>query len=492
MIYFLPFFFIVLRYCYFYFNKGLFNYLKWGPYGDASTYYFQIQFFRKNKCGVPDKRAMITQLPMITPNIYQTLVGKIFSDKFILNYQWVPNFLLYSISTFFLSVFLTYEKFPSQESFFILSVIILFLFNPDNYLFDDDRIHFFSLQPRYLGLIAISMFWFIFITYQGSSIIYILLIILLIIILNVSKFSIQSIFLSVCVYSLISLTGEAIILLIMASFLSIFIFPKSFLPGIILQLTYLKGYYLSYYKPKQTKSRLRNIVAKLFSRPLLNSYVYFSIFIFFGAQYWFGENMVEPQSELNILNGAIFLIYILTGVRKFAFLGECWRYLSFNYYFIFPIYGSLLLSELDISLKLKYLILFLVVISGIALFVLSRKKLGVNKIEHLQKLIEGNREVLKKAIWYGVPYRLSNMAVALGGGLKTFEFQYGNYSKEIKQEYFSEYPYLKWGTNIIEEYKITHILVEKEYELQAKKISGFSKNNLDLVDENEYFAIFKI
>ena len=110
----------------------------------------------------------------------------------------------------------------------------------------------------------------------------------------------------------------------------------------------------------------------------------------------------------------------------------------------------------------------------------------------LHKLIRDNCKVLKKAIWYGVPYRGPNIAVALGAGLKTFEFQYGNYSTEIKNEYFSQYPYLKWNTKIIEDHKVTHILLEKEFKFQAQKISGFSTNKLKLVDENEYYSIFKI
>ncbi|MDC1369824.1 hypothetical protein N8301_04390 [Cyclobacteriaceae bacterium] len=492
MTFILPVFFIVFRYLFLHLNKEIHNYLKGGPNGDAASYYFQIQFFRKNKCGVPDERAMITQLPMLTPHIYQTLVGRLFTDKFLLKHQWLPNFLLYSISSLFFAFILLDEKFPSQEYFFLVSVVVLFLFHPDNFLCDEDRIHFFSLQPRYLGIMINSIFWFIFITYQGSEIIYLPLIVLLIITLNISKFCIQSIILSVCVYSIISMTGEALILLIVACFFSVLFFPKSFLPGVMLQFAFLKGYYKSFYKPKETKSAFRNIVAKLFSRALLNSYVYLVIFVFFVAQYHLNEHEGAFELRLNSFNGSMFLIFIVVGIRKFAFLGECWRYLSFNYYFIFPIYGSLLLSELAIPIKAKYFILLLIIILGMTLYVISKKKLSKNKMPFLHKLIRDNCKVLKKAIWYGVPYRGPNIAVALGAGLKTFEFQYGNYSTEIKNEYFSQYPYLKWNTKIIEDHKVTHILLEKEFKFQAQKISGFSTTKLKLVDENEYYSIFKI
>ena len=486
------FFLITFRLLFIVFNKKLFRFVSQGPCGDATTYFYLIQFFRKNNCGVPDKRSLITNLPVLVPALYMKIVARLFSDKFLFRFQWVPNYLLFLFGSGIFCFIIQDFYLSGQGYFFLISCVTLFISNPDNISFDDHRIQFLVLQPRYFAMLANSLFWLLFLTYDNSLFLDFVCIILLIVALNVSIFSRQSIFFTVLLFSIVSFSLHALILMVISFLCSILLFRNEFWPSLLPQIKYSYGYYLSYYKPKKTNKIFRDFIAKIISRPFINSYPYVPIVLFILFQFIHSSDFILFTHRLSSLNLALLIIFFSTAVRKFAFLGECWRYLSFNYYYIFPIYGSLYLVNLNIEFEYKSLILALILGFNVINVLINRRALFKNKTDSLKKLLERNNQSLQKAVWYGIPYRVSTMAVALGIGEKTSEYQYGNHSNEIHTEYFSQYPYLKWNTKIIEDHKVTHILLEKEFELQAQKSSGFSTTKLKLVDENEYYSIFKI
>ncbi len=115
-----------------------------------------------------------------------------------------------------------------------------------------------------------------------------------------------------------------------------------------------------------------------------------------------------------------------------------------------------------------------------------------NKTPLIENILKSNESKIKNAVWYGIPYRSSTIAVALGYGVATFEYQYGNHSKDIHDKYFSEYPILKWDKQLLAENGVTHVFLENEYENMAKKISGFSTEYLTLIGSNSDYKIFAI
>ena len=486
------FFLIIARLLFIVCNKKLFRFLSKGPCGDATTYFYLIQFFRKNTCGVPDERSLITNLPVVFPSLYTKMVARLFSDKFLFRFQWVPNYMLFVVGTGIFCFIIQDFYLSSQGYFFLISCIALFISNPDNISIDNLRIHFLVLQPRYFAMLANSLFWLLFLTYDNSLFLNFISVILLIITLNVSKFSRQSILFTVLLFSIISFSLHALILMSISILCSILLFRKEFWPSLLPQIKYSYAYYLTYYKPKKTNVFLRDFMANIFSRPFVQSYPYVPIFLFMIFPFIYPCDFHLFTNDLSSFNLGLFIIFFFTAIRKFAFLGECWRYLSFNYYYIFPIYGSLYLVNLNIDFESKSFILALILGFNLINVLIKKNALFENTIDSLKTLLERNNQSLQKAVWYGIPYRASTSAVALGIGEKTFEFQYGNSSKEIIDKYFDQYPYLKWNTKIIEDHKVTHILLEKEFKLQAQKTSGFSTANLKLVDENEYYSIFKI
>ncbi len=488
---------IFFRFFFIRFNNGLWSYFSNGPYGDASTYFFLIQFFRKHNCGVSDERCLITKQPVLIPSIYLKMVALLFSDKLLYTFSWLPNFLIYSLASSAF-IYFTYNYFGGLNIYFFYTIII-FISLPDNLSLDKHRIQFAVLQPRYLGVIVNSAFWFVYCFYGFNMLGLISMLIFSFISLNISIFSRQSIIFLSVITSLISFNPNLILILLIASLMSAIIFPKEFIPSILPQIKYSYQYFLNYYKPSLSANPLINFLKNLISRPILDSYPYVSYYLtlIFSIFYYLNYNDHEIygngllNSRFLFISLSIFIVFIFTGIRKFAFLGECWRYISFNSYFLTPISIVILVSSLGLTNILMHSVLCLIILFNLAILAISKRDSLVNKNIWLTPLLLKNKEILSSAIWYGLPYRVSTFAVALGYGKATFEYQYGNHSKEIHDEYFSIYPYLKWDEVLMRKNGVTHILLENELIESAVNSSGFTVEGLQVIDSNNYFSIFK-
>ncbi len=488
---------IIFRYLFIRLNKKVWNFFSHGPYGDASTYFFLIQFFRKYNCGTPDSRCLLSNKPVLVPSFFMKVVSRIFSDDFLFKKSWVPNFLFYSIASFIFLFFLYLQTIFHPAIF--LAIILLFLIQPDNIGLDKHRIQFSVLQPRYLGLVVNSLLWLIYVQYGINNITFFLITILVILSLNISIFCRQTTFFSIIITSIFSvdllLAGTLVVGFVCSSIL----FPKEFLPSLKPQIQYSYHYFRNYYKPKPSSNFAIHILKNIIARPVFESYPYFaSLFVLVLAYFFYVkgvnfENTVFGNGVLKrllILYISISVIFIITGVRKLAFLGECWRYFSFCTYFTTPFFLPQLIYALPISDLYKAVLIGVVLLVFILLAKFVSKDLFENKNPYLISLLETASPNLKDAIWFGVPYRVSTLAVSLGYGKKTFEYQYGNHSQEIHNKYFSEYPFLKWDKDLLKENSVTHVLVEKDLIKQAESVSGFSTSSLKLVAQNDHYVIF--
>ena len=92
------------------------------------------------------------------------------------------------------------------------------------------------------------------------------------------------------------------------------------------------------------------------------------------------------------------------------------------------------------------LLLFTIIILLVQVIFVKTFSLFENKNDSLFELLNLHKEEYSKAIWYGVPYRCSTIAVARGFGIKTSEFQYGHFYFE---EFFTTYPFLKWNKSLL-------------------------------------------
>jgi hypothetical protein len=486
----------LFRYLFFRFNTKLWNYLSDGPYGDASTYFFLIQFFRTKSCGISDPRCLISNEPVLVPSLFMKITGKLLGDRILFNNSWMPNLFIYVISV---ACFLSFLYLNISFSLEVLaSILILFLVQPDNIGLDRHRIQYSVLQPRYFGLVINSFLWLTYIQHGITTESFALICFLLIVSINTSIFCRQSSLFSILLVSIVSFDGYLFLTLPLAILISIVLFPKEFLPSVIPQLKYSFQYFLNYYKPRPSNNVFVHLIKNVISRPVFESYPYFTSFLVLfisGFFIWSATDITSNEyfifKRLFTVYFALAVIFIMTGIRKFAFLGECWRYFSFATYFSSSVYLPILIFNLSVSYNTKIVFMLLLIITSIVLVMLISKDLFENKNKYLISLLKVVPQDLKNAVWYSVPYRASTLAVALGYGEKTFEYQYGNHSKEIQEMYFSEYPFLKWDKQFLEENKVSHILVEKEYLHRAYEKSGFSTTGLDLVSENQHFSVYR-
>lgn len=485
---------ILIRYFLFYRGNTLIGkYLKEGPYGDASTYFFLIQFFRKNNCGVSDKRCLLGNDNVFYPSFFLKNISIFFSDKTLFKFSWAPNFIIYFLGlVFFVSILIIYG-FQKIE---IVGILLLFFLQTDNLLYDKDRIHFLSLSPRFLGVICNSFLFLIYVIFDQSIISFTLLVIMSFVSINNSLFGRQNTFFTILIITIISHDFYLISAFLLSFILSVIIYPREFYPSLKLQIRFLSSYFKRYYKASKTGFFLRDLVAKIFSRTFFESYPYYSFFFvtifylvyFKNIELFFEEDFFEAK-KLTYIYLSVLIIFFITGLRKFAFLGECWRYISFSTYFLNPIF---LYKSLFLIIESKLLFwAVLLLISFIQILLFKFLKIYPNKNKSLLSLLNSKKDQFKNAIWYAVPHRSTTLLVSLGFGLKTFEFQYGNFTGEIIKKYFSVTPFLKWNQEIILQNKITHVLVEKEYLKSATKYSNFNTEGLKLISENEYYYIYK-
>jgi hypothetical protein len=469
------------------------KYLQKGPYGDAATYLFLIQFFRINMSGVSDKRCLLGNYRVLYPSFFLRLVSKIFDDEILFKKSWLPNYILF-IFCLIIFVSILNISFGSFENLLLMSLI--FFFQTDNTFFNKDRIHFIALQPRYLGIISNSFLFLIYVLFEQNIFSFLTIIFLMFLSLNNSLFGRQNTFFVVLVLTLISLDFFLIICFVISFIISIIIYPNEFLPSLKPQIKFSISYFYNYYSAKKSGKFFEDFIKKLFSRTIFESYPYFTFFIttallikimFFNMEDFslIGNDLAIFRKVFHVYI-SVLTVFLITGFRKFAFLGECWRYISFTTYFLNPIF---LVKLLQINFSSSLCLSLVIIITVIQLIFLKTYKLYVNKNDSLFELLNLDKVEYSQAVWYSVPYRAATIAVTKGFGIKTSEFQYGHFYFE---EFFSKYPFLKWDKKILKKNKITHILVEKEYLEEAKEYSNFSFKELKLISENKDYSIHKI
>lgn len=490
-------FLIIFKIIPFFFIRPIKNFFKDGPTGDASGYFLLIQFFRNNLCGDYEKRFLPSRTKVFLPSLYLKIVGKLFSDKTLSTKSWLPNYILFVVGSF---IFLYALIQLNLEKFDLVFISLIFAFMPDNININKNSIHNLSLQPRYLGILTNSLFWLIYIFFEGNYLLYSILVLFFYISINNSKFGIQTSLFTVVIYSTLSFDFYPLFILIGSTFISLVFNFKEFTNIIKGHYDFLISYSLRYYKPQIRKNVIYNLIVKTFSRPLIYSYVYYVFFInliliLCFKTYIISSNLIILKSidKAFYLYLSVFIIFSFTSIRKFAFIGECWRYISFNTYFLNPIIFIILINEL-VSFSLVLLIIIVALILTINLFISIQglKSIKFNKNLKLFSLLKSNFDEIKNAVWYSIPYRVATYPVSLGYGKKTIDYQNGNHSKEINKLYFSNYPFLKWDKEILKTNKISHVIVENVHEGAAVKLCDFSTDNLKLIDKNSEFTIYKL
>lgn len=462
------------------------------PQGDAAIYYMAIQFWRKHSKGQTDTRCLITKEPIYYPNLYETLVGKLFSDKILIKYSWAPNIIIFM---FAMLGYILILKQSINTSFYFFYGIIIFYFWIDNVSSDRQRIHFFSLQPRYFGAVVCSFYFFTFI-YTGfnEELVKYLQYVLVALALNISIFSRQCLVFVSLLLAIFSIQIDPIINLAIGIMLNLVYQGKSFVNDLICEFKYHLWYYKNYPKPIDNGNYLRFMFAKLISGNIRQIILY-SVYLIMILIYFMISNNIASYNNVDSkyatsLFYSVLSVVLLTSLRKFACFGESFRYISFTSMFIMPFIVLITLVHLN-NLYFDIIILLTIPISIYLASVISGKP-SSDEDQHIINFFENlNKDNFQNSNWVGIPYYCTTLPMILGYIDKSMLFQIGNQSIEIMKEYFYRYPFLKISDQILKKHKITYILLDKNYMIEFVELykDYFSKDNL--IAENDHYAVYK-
>jgi len=194
--------------------------------------------------------------------------------------------------------------------------------------------------------------------------------------------------------------------------------------------------------------------------------------------------------------GAVYIgvasVFATTGLRRFASLGECWRYISFNTYFLTPIVLNELTNALGMSAFQKIAMIVGLLAAHWVVFLFAKK--DYNENDRLLRLIDRYKSALRESVWFGVPYRLTTLLVVKGIGAKTFEFQYGHFDTEMMRTYFSTYPYLNSSKEFMRAHGVTHILMDTAAANNTNPGCAIRQDDedLELIEQDNQFVFYKL
>ena len=463
------------------------NYFKNGIMNDSVFYFYLLIFFKSNKSGDYDKISILSGGPVIWPSLFFKFINFFFSKSQLFKYSWLPNLFFYIILNLIIS---TSFYFLDIDLFEIVLFYVFFLTSADNLLFDKSRIQYLSLQPRFLGVIINSLLLYFFIFFELNILIKAFILILSFFALNLSYFSRQNWFFVVMPFLLIINFNFAFLVLFISIIVSLLIYPKEFYQSCIKQIQFLYKYFYTYWSFNKNGSKFIVLIKGLFARPLIESFPYFSFFLLPFLPFFIDftndfNSFYQIINKLKILYLIIFSLFVFTSFRKFAFLGECWRYISFSTYLILPLFYA-------VSFKYSsYPITILVLVINIIFYLFNNPLNFRSNNSELLNLLSTKPNYFNNASWYGIPFRAATLPICMGYGFRSYEYTAGQDNLVINNKYFSSYPFLKWDLEMLYNDKISNVIVDKSYLSKAIEISNFNSNELTLILESENFIVYE-
>jgi len=485
------------------------RFLTCAPVGDAITYYQLITYYQQKNRKSYDERCLMGTDAINVPNWYQRICAVLFSKELLFKKPFLPNLLFFvaSVLIFFLVIGINPSAIFGNDvvNVSILVTALVFMLSLNNVNFDEESIHFLTLAPRFLGKVSASFTVFFTWLYMINDGIhwFVFAVIFTIISLMSSLFARQAVLFLLIVWSILSMTFAPVLVLFLSVVVCFFVFGKEFVPSV-------KGHYdfsINWvhrdlvYRTKLSEIFTRHflktnppkeVIRELFDGRVLRIAYFPEVLIlvaFLFASDGVGSD-IKYQLFVPVLSALV--IWFVTSLRKYAFLGEGYRYITFTQYFYLPFAIGYLTPYVNETFTYVVLCAFFLYVAIITTYKLFHKASwivtdGEDKLsEFLDKF-----PLPTDAIIYSVHYRVGEEVLARGYGAKSFAYQQGNHGKEINDKYFEEYPYLKidWKP-LFKEYNVTHVIVEKESLMGIGLKYDYS--GLNLVGESDYYILYEV
>ena len=187
------------------------------------------------------------------------------------------------------------------------------------------------------------------------------------------------------------------------------------------------------------------------------------------------------------------ILYLVTLTERFNHLGEAYRYMEYNLYFLIPLVVGLSFSAS--SSQLIFLYMYLVFCVAI---IMLRYTVQIVLAKGRNSPRDGIAQFVQEtgiegaAVIFPVSMRLGADLVALREDWRTFWWQPGIISEQIYDEYIEEYPFLKinWRPLAVR-HGVTHIICDKRHDEKMKEWKyDFSRE--EKISENENFVAYRV
>mgnify|MGYP005991873869 CR=1 FL=1 len=426
--------------------------------------------------------------------IQNMIETKRFIKPFGLNYPWIMHFF---ISLFPRKFDMFFERFfnPFLDSLFTvclyivtfyinesnnqaLTVTILYLFTPAMFTTLSMGPRIKSFTPRLFGeIVGGVMFIFEYLYFLNNNYIYLILAIIFAGFAYLSsKFSVQAIiFISIFLF-LFTFDMEYLVVLFGGFILSMILSRGKYLEVLKQQVEHLKWYFIRNIQGKMsisnrnsfkvlveyfTKKRYKKVISVLlFENTFIIILTRFPLV--YLALYFIYEGYITNE-KLELVDYFIissFIIFFISSLKWFLFIGEAERYINYMVFFI------LLKVTLFFEENTLYLIIFIIngIIFYIFDFILLQKKTNKNSVDDaLIKWLNCQDKELKIAT---IPYHLGGWRIVES---TKHNWLYGVFfinDNDIKilNSYIKKYPFfnINKADKIIDEYNLDYIFYNKQ------------------------------
>jgi hypothetical protein len=436
------------------------RYLDAGPWGDALAYFLQIQYYRGHSGAEPDSRCLFRGNALHTPSWYHRFALTVCSDAALWSKPWLPNLILYGIGVgalLLLSVPILSDSAPAS----LALLALVFLAQTDNSRFDERTVHYLTIQPRLLGLVALSVHAALFAVLPSPAVAIAAGSLALLVALNTSVFSRQVAYFVLPLAALLSWNLIPLLNLALATLMSLAMNRAEFAESFGAHWRYARWYFRNFYQPR-TGSGLSYLVRRTFSPALRCLPNYADSLLALVLLLVIARRGDPFAGRAAAMIGAALIVCAVTALRKFASLGECWRYVSFSCWLLTPLALVYAVLALHISLLLACLAAAAVLLRNLYVSSRANEQLS-NPNAEVAAMLQGAfaADAVRPSVWWSAHYRYSSIAVALGYGEATFEIQGTDLSEDVMVSLFARYPYLHCSEAFFDAHRVTHLLISK-------------------------------
>lgn len=452
---------VAFRYALMRLARPLRRFLDAGPWGDALAYFLQIQYYRRHSGSEPDARCLFRGNTLHTPSWYHKFALALCSDATLWSRPWLPNLLLYGIGVVCLLLLAAVSPGPGGPAVGALLGLV-FLAQVDNSRFDERTIHYLTLQPRLLGLVALSVHAALYAVMPSPGLTIVGGTLALLVAINTSVFSRQVAYFVLPVVALLSWDVVPVLNLALATALSLALNRAEFVESFGAHWRYARWYFKNFYAPR-SGSGVAYFIRRTLAPPVrflpqyadsLLALVLLTLVLRRG-----GDAFAARAAAM--IGGAL-IVCAATALRKFASLGECWRYVSFTCWMLTPLALIHAVLVLRIPVLVAYLLASAVLVRNVYLSLRYTEELS-NPNAEVAELLRGafSGAAAPPAVWWSAHYRYGSIAVALGCGESTFEIQGTDLSEGVMASLFARYPYLHCSEAFFAAHHVTHLLISK-------------------------------